>query len=84
MKATSSLCLFYHVDSIKVSPSLHLKVAVAVFSGGSTSSDKAGWGGRLVTQTLTYKGGPVPKKFFFSPWGLGRGGSTGIPSLSLV
>ena len=46
----------------------NLKVAVAVFSGGS---DKEGGGeGGLVIQTLTYiRGGPVSKKYFFQPLG---------------
>ena len=43
VKAISSLCLFYHVGSIKASPSLNLKVAVAVFSGRSRPS---GWSPR--------------------------------------
>ena len=63
MKATSSLCLFYHVGSIKASPSLNLKVAVAVFSGRSRPSDKGrGWGGRGKAgypDPEIYKGGPV-------------------------
>ena len=49
----------------------NLKVAVAVFSGGS---DKGGGGGEggggLVIQTLTYiRGGPVSKKYFFQNLG---------------
>ena len=47
----------------------NLKVAVAVFSGGSDKGGE-GEGGGLVIQTLTYRrGGPVSKKYFFQPLG---------------
>ena len=90
MKAASSVCLFYHVGSIKASPSLNLKVAVAVFSGRSRPSDKGrgggGGGGKAgyPDPEIYIRGVQSQKNFFFSPSGLSRGGSTGIPSLSLV
>ena len=70
VKAISSLCLFYHVGSIKASPSLNLKVAVAVSSGESRPSDKDGGGGGVCSsRPWDLKRGPVSKKKFSQPFG---------------
>ena len=89
MKAISSLCLFYHVGSIlKASPSLNLKVAVAVFSGGSRPSDKdggGGWGGgSLLIQTLrSEEGCGLQQKIFSalraSVWSKNKGPPLHLP-----